>query len=247
MLRRLLAYGRRVYALERDLDAVRDRRRAGRIPTRVFVRGLFVMAAARVGSLYALAQSEGSGFWSKWVGGRPGDDRMRDEAELLEVADLRAGVSRAFYRRRRRNKSLPPFRNGLSGLILDGHECRLARQRARLARHGGASYRRHCPQCLTRTATTKRRDGTQRSRTQEGRASAPAYYHRPEGRASAPALVVARPARARGAQPGDRPGDARRVRARAARDPRLDLGEHAAGPAGAHARPGAVGPQPLGD
>ena len=76
------------------------------------------------------------------------------EAEWLEVAGLRAGW-RAFYRRR--NKSLPPFGNGLSGLIFAGHECL-------------ASYRRHGPQCLTRTVSAKQRHGTERRRTQ--------YYHR---------------------------------------------------------------------
>jgi len=138
---RLLKYAEEKYGVRRALERVGDRREAPRIETMRVVAGLFHMVCLRLGSLHAIEQ-----VWGKvkrrercnvWMGGAlPSADRLGEVAALLELDGLRA-VLIEHHRRRKRKKTLPPLPGGLRVLILDGHEM-------------GASYLRHCKDCLTR-------------------------------------------------------------------------------------------------
>jgi len=152
ILRRILAYGRKVLGWEEWLDGIRDRRRQGRIPTGVIVRGLVGMFLCRLGSLNALQQTRGSRFWQAWSGGVTASaDTNGRVAALMEPDDLR-GVNHGIYDRLKRNKALPAPRHGWIAAVLDGHELH-------------ATFRRHCPDCLVRVVHTKEGDRIQ-------------YYHR---------------------------------------------------------------------
>ena len=134
------------------LDAVRDRRREGRIPTKVIVRSVVVMFLSRLGSLNALEQSRPSRFWSRWLGqAMPSADTVGRVCALMEPGDVRA-AQHGVYSRLKRIKALQPLVGGLTVALLDAHESH-------------ESYRRHCEACLSREIRT--REGT---RTQ--------YYHR---------------------------------------------------------------------
>ncbi len=129
-----------------------DARRQPQIGTRVIVRALTVMFLARLGSLNALQQTKTHRFWNGWLGADlPSADTLGRVAAQVQVEDLR-NVHRQVYTRLKRSKALPPPDHGLIAAVLDGHEAH-------------ATYRRHCPGCLTRTMHTAAGDRTQ-------------YYHR---------------------------------------------------------------------
>jgi len=152
VLRRILAYARKVLAWEDALDGVRDSRRRGRIPTRLIVRSMVVMFLSRLGSLHGLSQTRGSRFWRGWLPGEMASaDTCGRVAACLNVDELRS-LGRAVYTQLKRNKALPAPWHGMIAAVLDGHETH-------------ASYRRHCPDCLQRRI--KNKDG---ERIQ--------YYHR---------------------------------------------------------------------
>jgi len=110
------------------------------------------MGLLRLGSLHGLEQRRGAGRWAALIGGAlPSARTCGRVMDHLEAAGLR-GVLHEFYARRKRAKSLPGFFAGWSALVVDGHEC-------------AASYRRSCPDCLTRTIRTEKNERTQ-------------YYHR---------------------------------------------------------------------
>ena len=69
ILRRILAYARKVLRWEGHLDGVRDDRQQPRIPTATIVRSVVVMFLARLGSLNALEQSAPSRLWRNWLRG----------------------------------------------------------------------------------------------------------------------------------------------------------------------------------
>jgi hypothetical protein len=152
ILRRLLAYARTRLGWEADLDAVSDARRRPQISTPVVMRALAVMFLARLGSLNALVQTRPRRFWPRWLGAAlPSADTLGRVATQLEVTGLRQ-VHRQVYRRLKRGKALPPPVHGLIAGVIDGHESH-------------ATFRRHCPGCLTRTIHAAAGDRTQ-------------YYHR---------------------------------------------------------------------
>jgi DDE family transposase len=130
---------------------VSDRRPSPRIPARVFVKLGLVLFWARLGSLNALRQSQGSRFWKTWLGQKmPSDDSVGRVFAQIDTAALRRGLHHV-YSRLKRNKAL----NGIGGLtvaVLDGHETH-------------SSYLRHCAGCLTRNIHTQTGDRIQ-------------YYHR---------------------------------------------------------------------
>ena len=129
-----------------------DVRRQPQISTRVIVRALTVMFLTRLGSLNALGQTRTHRFWNGGLGADlPSADTLGRVATHIEAAGLR-GVHRQAYARLKRGKALPPPAHGLIAAVLDGHESH-------------ATYRRHCPGCLTRTMHTAAGDRTQ-------------YYHR---------------------------------------------------------------------
>lgn len=118
---------------------------------KVFVRAGLVMFWARLGSLRALRQSEGSRFWRHWLRHKmPSDDSMGRVYALLDGTSLRNGLHE-IYSRLKRNKALKGIA-GLTVAVLDGHETH-------------TSYRRHCDGCLQRRVHTQKGERTQ-------------YYHR---------------------------------------------------------------------
>lgn len=137
---------------EGPLDAVRDRRGQGRIPTRAILRSVVVMFLSRLGSLNALEQSGPSQFWSRWLGqAMPSADTVGRVCALIEPGDVRA-IQHRVYSRLKRMKALPPLVGGLTVGVLDAHESH-------------ASYRRHCEACLSREIRAGETTRTQ-------------YYHR---------------------------------------------------------------------
>ena len=149
---RLWWYAQKRFQIERSLASVRDRRKAGRIPTLRVLQALLVMGLLRMGSLHALEQTKGKAGWKSVVRGElPSATTNGRVMSLLDCESLRWAL-RQIYSSRKRNKSLRAFKDDWFGLILDGHECT-------------ASYRRHCPDCLQRTVHTTEEDRTQ-------------YYHR---------------------------------------------------------------------
>jgi len=142
-----------VYELPRQLAAVADARPKPQIQTGTALGAVMAMCLARLGSLNALAESRGHGFWGHWLegAGLPSDRSIGRVMAGLDCRAVRQSL-RCFYHRRQRNKSLPGFYLGERALILDGHE-------------SSASFRRSCPACLRRKLKTKAGERTQ-------------YYHR---------------------------------------------------------------------
>ncbi len=137
---------------EASLDAVKDRRRQGRIATSVVVRSSVAMFLCRLGSLNALSHTQGSPFWQRWLGrSLPSSDTLGRVAGLIDLDDLRA-VGKGVYERLKRAKALVVPVHGLMAAILDGHESH-------------ATFKRHCAGCLQRKVHTARGDRVQ-------------YYHR---------------------------------------------------------------------
>jgi len=147
-----------VFDLDALLAGVRERperrpcRRKPRIPTVRAVRAVVVMGLLRLGSLHGLGQSRGELGWLSLIGGDlPSARTIGRVADALDVQGMRDAL-RAVYSRRKRNKSLPAFFGGWTGLILDGHE-------------SSSSFLRCCPGCLRRTIRTAKGERVQ-------------YYHR---------------------------------------------------------------------
>jgi hypothetical protein len=134
------------------LEAIRDGRAQGRIPTAVIVRAVLAMCFCRLGSLNALGQTAGSGLWRRWLGqALPSPDTIGRVAGLVDLEGIRA-LGHHLYERLKRGKALAPPAHGLIAAIVDGHELH-------------ATYKRHCPGCLERTIHTSNGDRLQ-------------YYHR---------------------------------------------------------------------
>ena len=134
------------------LEAIRDGRAQGRIPTSVIVRAILAMCFCRLGSLNALGQTGLSLRWRRWLGqGLPSPDTIGRVAALADLEGIRA-LGRHLYDRLKRGKALVAPVQGLIAAILDGHELH-------------ATYKRHCDGCLER-----------KIKTQGG--EKPQYYHR---------------------------------------------------------------------
>jgi len=152
ILRRILAYARKVLRWEQHLDSVTDSRPRPEIDTPVIMRSAAVMFLSRLGSLNALEQSAASTFWHKWLGhGPPSADTMGRVADVVDADGIRR-LGHAVYSRLKRNKALGAFANGVLLGVLDGHESH-------------ATQRRCCTGCLERTIHTANGDRIQ-------------YYHR---------------------------------------------------------------------
>ena len=147
-----MAYGRAVLKWDAALDAIRDRRKQGRIPATVVVRVVMAMFFCRLGSLNALGQTRASGFWNRWPGAPlPSPDTIGRVAALIDLDGVRA-LGRQIYDRLKRGKALVPPAHGLLAAAVDGHETH-------------ASFKRHCQGCLERIIHTTNGDRIQ-------------YYHR---------------------------------------------------------------------
>lgn len=134
------------------MEAIRDDRLRGQIPTGVVVRSVVGMFLARLGSLHSLEQTRSSGFWRSWLGGAlPSADTIGRVCSRMGIEAVR-GVLRQQYARLKRRKALTAPGHGLLAAVVDGHESH-------------ATFRWHCPGCLQRTVHTAGGDRVQ-------------YYHR---------------------------------------------------------------------
>ncbi|MFH0980122.1 MAG: transposase [Planctomycetota bacterium] len=141
ILRRILAYARKVLKWEDHLDAVGDARPRPQIPGRTIVRAVVVLFLSRRGSLNALEQTKPSRFWPRWLGGElPSADSLGRICALMVVADLRA-LFHHVYSRLKRMKALEPPGHGLMLAVVDGHETTASRKRC-------------CPECAQRVVHT---------------------------------------------------------------------------------------------
>lgn len=129
ILRRILAYARKVLRWEDRLDAVRDIRHRPQIATSVIIRAVVVMFLGRLGSLNALEQTKPSRFWLRWLGrAMPSADSIGRICSLMDLADVR-GVLHTVYTRLKRMKALMPPGHGLMSAVVDGHETTASRKR----------------------------------------------------------------------------------------------------------------------
>jgi hypothetical protein len=152
ILRRILAYARKVLRWEDRLDAVRDDRQRPQIATSVITRAAAIMFLGRLGSLNALEQTKPSRFWLRWLGqAMPSADSIGRICSLMDGGDVR-GVLHHVYARLKRMKALTPPEHGLMLAVVDGHE-------------STASRKRCCPGCCQRVLHTTRGDVLE-------------YYHR---------------------------------------------------------------------
>jgi len=116
------------------------------------MRCVVVMFLGRLGSLNALEQSGGSGFWRRWLQGEPPSaDTVGRVCAQAEADDVRL-MGRQIYSRLKRGKALAPPAHGLMAAVVDAHESH-------------ATYRRCCEGCLRRTIETRQGQRVQ-------------YYHR---------------------------------------------------------------------
>jgi hypothetical protein len=149
VLRRLIAYSEKIFALSADiLTQVSDRRLEPRIPAAAVVKSALVLFWARMGSINAWAQIGGRArFWQSWLA-EPAcsADTLARVHALLDADGLRQGIHQV-YERLKRNKALPDL-YGLGVVVLDGHE-------------NHASYLRHCSGCLERTIHGEKGDRIQ--------------------------------------------------------------------------------------
>ena len=138
VLRRLIAYSEKIFALSADiLTQVSDRRLEPRISATAVVKSALVLFWARMGSLNAWAQVGRARFWQSWLAESPcSADTLGRVHALLYADGLRQGIHQV-YERLKRNKALPDL-YGLGVVVLDGHESH-------------ATYLRHCSGCLQRT------------------------------------------------------------------------------------------------
>jgi len=148
VLRRLIAYSEKIFALSREVVApLSDRRPEPRIATAAVVKSALVMFWARMGSLNALELTAAARFWKTWLGETAGSaDTVGRVHALLDADGLRQGIHH-IYDRLKRNKALPDIQ-GMAVAVLDGHESH-------------ASYRRHCAGCLERTVPFPQGDRVQ--------------------------------------------------------------------------------------
>jgi hypothetical protein len=129
ILRRILAYGRKVLDWEESLDAIHDSRRRPQIATRTVARAVAVMFLSRRGSLNALEQTRPSPFWARWLGQEmPSADSIGRICSQIDLSDVRASVHQV-YSRLKRMKALEPPEHGLMQAVVDGHETTASRKR----------------------------------------------------------------------------------------------------------------------
>ena len=112
---------------------------------------MFLLWLCRLPSLLALEQTGRRGSGRRFLRHpMPCADQIANISEGLDLDGLRVILGR-MYKRLNRNKVLQAFR-GHRLAVVDGHEI-------------NASYRRHCPQCLTRRISVNGKERIQ-------------YYHR---------------------------------------------------------------------
>jgi hypothetical protein len=161
-LGQIVAYGRKVFDLERRLGRAEDRRRKPRTSPRMVAAALFFTGLLRIRSLNALEPRLSEKSFLRLVGART-KSRLSSVDTLsraLHVMDLEAlrELSVEMLRKAERNKV---FREGWHGALryfaIDGWEPFCSRHR-------------HCDECLVRYLRIKGADGIERK--------VKVYYHR---------------------------------------------------------------------
>src|SRR5512143_4280401 len=151
-LRRLVAYGRKVFDLGSWLGRVVDTRRAPRTAAGVVAAVVFYTGLLRIRSFNALEPRLGEKPFLRLVGAAPEKQRLCSVDTVgrslcrMDLDSVRA-VSLAMLAEAERNKV---FREGWHGALrymaIDGWE-------------PFCSRRRHCPECLVRGVKIKAKDG----------------------------------------------------------------------------------------
>jgi Transposase DDE domain len=138
----LLRYSDKIFDLRNLINGIGDNRQRRQIAMEwIFAAGL-VMAVGQLGSLNALEQTRGSGYWRRWVGGRIASaDAMGYGFARTDCDSIRVMI-RQVYSQLKRNKALKSPRAGMIALLMDGHES-----------HN--SQKRCCAGCLQRNLDTK--------------------------------------------------------------------------------------------
>lgn len=151
ILRRLLAYGEKIFGLREQWGRIGDTRPRGQIETAIFPTAFFLMFLCRLPSFNELEAHRRRPIWKRWCGQKlPCADECAYVAERLQLQDLRNTLF-SIHGKLRRNKALRTP-GGLQLAIIDGHEI-------------GCSYHRCCERCLQR-------------RLQVGGKERIQYYHR---------------------------------------------------------------------
>ena len=136
MLSRTLAYGRKIFDLNRELAALSDQRQKPEIPALVFCKAFLMLWLCRLPSFLALEQAGRKGAGRSFLRhAMPSADQMANISEILDPDESRDILGR-MCKRLGRNKVLGAFR-GHRLAVVDGHEI-------------NASYHRCCEQCQTR-------------------------------------------------------------------------------------------------
>lgn len=136
MLRRILAYGDKMFRLTAAWKRVGDNRQQPTIPISAIAAAIFLLFLNRFPSLNHLDQYRRQGAWRYYLGRRiPSDDEIAWASEYIDPDSLR-DILAGTYSRLMRNKVLPPW-FGWRVAAIDGHEI-------------NASYKRCCDQCLQR-------------------------------------------------------------------------------------------------
>lgn len=161
-LRECLAYGKKVYGLQRLLDGIRDRRKRPRVATTLVMRIVFLLGLLRIRSLNALQPRLLEPSMQRAVGLKPqvrppcSVDTVAYALQRTDVASARDALV-GLVRKAERNKA---FREGWFGALrfaaIDGWEPFCSRER-------------HCEACLTREVTIGPKDRPQKVTE---------YYHR---------------------------------------------------------------------
>ena len=135
MLKRIIAYGNKVYGLDKIIDSISDSRVKPRIETSLIFESGFLMALCKSGSINSLVNK---------LKNSPSHSSIGRIFCRINCDDIREAIH-DIYTTLRKNKALEP---SSAFLIIDGHET-------------NASYRRRCRKCLKRTVHTKNKDHIQ--------------------------------------------------------------------------------------
>ena len=129
MLRRILAYARKLVDLPAHLKRMRDGRQRPRIAPGVVVHSTLAMMLCRLGSFNALEQTAPAGLWRKVLGRElPSADTMGRACRTMQTQPIR-DLQHDLYAQLKRIKALGPPEHGLMVAVLDGHETHATRRR----------------------------------------------------------------------------------------------------------------------
>lgn len=137
-----MRYSDKVFDLRCLIKGIKDTRKRPHIAIEgIFAAGL-VMAIGQMGSLNALEQRRGPGYWRRWAGGEMASADTIGRGFSHAHCDSIRQLVKHTYSRLKRNKVLRPAYGGKIALIIDGHESHRSQLRC-------------CNGCLERRLQTK--------------------------------------------------------------------------------------------